>query len=183
MLTQQINMIISAVLLLNAADSESLTDASQRIAARTKSLIVLGESSLPHITIAQFEVDEDLTGELWEAVRPFQTYVTSVVTAGLSFVPARTSQQLWVELQILKSPLLIELQDAVAASSFCQTHTIKSSTADKYRPHCTLGLLERQVLPEADLEEFSVFNREYNELQLVVGLNGDNFTFTKVKFS
>lgn len=176
-------MIISVVLLPNSEDSQALIEYSKRLADRAFTAIQLGaDMAIPHITVAQFEVEQDITERLWQSVRSLRSLVTEMSSTGLGLVPGRIRSESWVELLMLKSEALRGLQQDVSESSFCQDYSIKSSYGDTYRPHCTLGLLAGFTIPELDLES-SIFNHQYTGLTLAAGINGKNYTFDQIRFT
>ena len=176
-------MIISAVLLPNEQDTERLIQHSVAINKRADSIIQLSNHYLPHVTVAQFIAPPEAAENLWEHVSRYKTHVTELISAGLVIVPSFEHNETWIELQFLKSAALAELQSIILKSEFANKYQLHSGTGDKYRPHCTLALLNGFTVPSLDLSKQVLFRRRFQDLKLAVGLNGENFTFVETKYS
>lgn len=88
----------------------------------------LDVSSRPHITVLKVESDEeiDISGISFEG---------GVTLSGVTLLPSRQNG-LWVEIAVLKSKALAELQEnLLELVGGCE---IKSGTGDRFRPHITL---------------------------------------------
>ncbi len=176
--------MISAVLLFSEADNNALVDFSKQINKRTDSLIKLDGHFLPHITLAQFAAPDESAEKLWQNIEYLKGGVNKLVSGGLTFAPTPQHNQLWVELQFLKSTALANLQSEILKTDFAADAELHSSGAgDNYRPHCTLALLKGQTISKLELPNVEIFKRGFSNLQLAVGLNGENFTFVDTKFS
>jgi len=172
--------IVSAVLLFERDDVDVLCRLSSRL---NESLIYLDGTNLPHITVAQFEAPFDQTKSLWDETEGFGNLVSKVISAGVSFVPTPNNNETWVELQILKTQALQDLQDKILDTKFARNHQMIAGKNNQYRPHITIGLLKGYQSQAIDLSEFTdLFRREFT-VRLAVGPNGENFTFSKEQFS
>lgn len=174
--------VISVVLLPTEQDGEQLIELSNKINESAESLIKLGENFLPHITLVQFKAPPEETKNLWAEVQNLKRNVTSITSAGLSFVPDSRSDLMWVELSFLKSDLLRELQAEILGTAFAQKFGQNRGIADEYRPHCTLALLKNRTIPQLNIEGLRALKKNYESLTLAVGINGEHFTFTQAQY-
>lgn len=167
---------ISVALLPNQADSSELVTCSESLSKATKSAIVLGPHALPHLTVTRFAVAESAIEELRTDLHKLSTKITTLLSGGLRFTPDPVEDRTWVDVQFLKPATLDVLQAEIASIPFAQKHRIHNKQGDVYAPHCTLALLEGKKVPAMDISSFDLFRRPFTELQLAVGVNGDNLT-------
>lgn len=175
-------MIVSAVLLFNEADNESLVDCSRLINKQIQGRIQLSDKCLPHLTLAQFEVKNSKEAELLIDEVSRLEPVEFVRSRGIAYHPSLRHNQLWIELGFERSSELIKLHESILTTSFAQNHEALSASGENFRPHCTLTLLEpapsevQKILVNISVAE----GHEFRSLKLVAGVNGENFTFAKV---
>jgi hypothetical protein len=176
--------VVSVVLLPNGEDSKAVTECSAAISQATHSLITLDESHLPHISVAQFFAPYEAASALWEEMNHLKTEVSELVSTGISFIPGRERERTWVELGFLKAAALVELQEQVLQTNFASKYElhIGTGTGDAYRPHITMALLDAKRSVGIDLAPYPIFSRPLTGLRFVVGINGENYTFTKALF-
>lgn len=178
-------MIISAVLLPNKDVSTSIVGFSAALSGQTKSLIQLNDDALPHLTLAQWNVESDESEALWHDMEALQLTPPNVEIAGLNFVPSLRHSQVWIELTILKSKLLSEVHAALLQTPFAQSHKLHSESGDRFRPHITVALIEQEDLqiPSLQLSDPSVCRMELTSTRIAVGINGEHFTLKTVRYS
>lgn len=168
--------IVNYALLLETAHSAAFVGYSHLITATNESDFRLGEESLAHLTIVQFEVsDQDVAsvgGRLCELARE----PIALELMGLTFLPTKDGH-MWVEVQVLKSDRLAVLQRE--ALTIIGNATIHSGVADAYRPHITVArLLNRQQLPSIAVE-YEVARRKGVRGRAALGVCGPQFQFVK----
>lgn len=176
-------MPISVVLLPRQADSEKLTRLSDEINHMAQSLLTLSEVALPHITIAQFDAPESACRELWDEAQQFRTAVEVLDLGGLTFLPQRNSDYIWVEVQVLSSNALKQLHAEVVGGQFAQNYSLVNAVGDRFRPHCTVALYKNQQIPSLDISKLEVLRESISGVTLAIGVNGENYTLTEVIYS
>lgn len=175
--------MISAVLLFNEDDNRELIKLSKQVNEQTRSLIKLNNHFLPHITLVQFNEPNESTVRLWHDIEHLKQEVRELTSSRLHCKPSPKHNQAWIELDFIKSEILGQLQDKIIKTDFAMNSQSHNKVGDDYHPHCTLALLEGQQIPELEIKNTVVLNREFTNLTLAVGLNGENFTFVETKFS
>jgi len=173
---------ITVVLLPNAKDSKQLVACSTALGRQHDSLIALGPSALPHVTVAQFYAPESAALELWKQVSHLPAKVTELRSTAFCYFPESNRRMTWIELGFLKTVAVNELHTAVLQTEFARTHEIRSRRGDEFRPHCTLGLAEGKGTFPFDLAPYDIFGRAFTDVTLSVGVNGDDFTYSRALF-
>lgn len=92
-------------------------------------------ASAHHITVCQVRTDQEAAKDFFSTLAPHQLQ-DSVNLSGLTFLPS-SSGSTWVEISVLKSKVLSELQDAIVDRF--GSNNIQNDIGDLYRPHLTLG--------------------------------------------
>jgi 2'-5' RNA ligase len=140
----------------------------------------LGDKSLPHLTVLQFEAERDTLRSLWDNIRLIGDSPLPLSLAGLTFLPSKEGP-LWVEIAVLKSTRLQELQDIVV--SRVGGAKIHSGTNDSFRPHITLArALNTRLIERIRIDE-NVVRRKNVVGQISLGLSGENYQYNEVLFS
>lgn len=140
----------------------------------------LGFKSLPHLTVLQFEAERDSLIGLWENIKSIGGSPVPLSLSGLTFLPSKEGH-LWIEIAVLKSKRLQELQDLVV--SHVGNVKIHSGTNDSFRPHITLArALNTRHLQGVVINE-SVVRRKDVVGQISLGLSGENYQYEEVVFS
>jgi len=140
----------------------------------------LGDRSLPHLTVLQFEAERETLPSLWDNIKSIGGSPVPLGLAGLTFLPSKEGH-LWIEIAVLKSKRLQELQDVVV--SRVAGAKIHSGTNDSFRPHITLArALNTRNLQGIVINE-SVVRRKDVVGQISLGLSGENYQYEEVMFS
>ena len=129
----------------------------------------LKKDSVAHASVVKFESEEEVDGLLdglggeWE-----------VDFSGISFLPSHSGEGCWVEISILKSGRLAEIQEKlVERLAGCE---IKSGVGDRFRPHVTFGKMRDCSVRVSDLDYF-VLRKKGVRARLVVGAADEDFEF------
>lgn len=170
---------IGVFLLPNDEDSRQLEHISAAIHDKVKSIVVLGEQRLPHITIAQFEAPIAAGNQLVDEVSQIGEIVTELTAAGLNFVPSHEENETWVEVTFVKTAALMQLHAKILDTVFGSTHRLLSGGGDTYRPHCTVARIAGRQTCAFDLDD-GLFRQAFKGMKLVVGELGDNYTLKRV---
>jgi len=142
----------------------------------------LSAIAIPHLTITRFAAPAEALPELKQEMYQFADSITSLHSWGLRFTPDAHQNEMWVDLQFLKSPSLSELQASIAKTDFAHKYAIHNKQGDIYLPHCTLTILEGKIIPVLDISSFNLFHRDFEGLRLAVGINGDHLTLATAQF-
>lgn len=176
--------ILSVVLLPNQEDSAALIGCSAAIGNVAPSAIALSNTSLPHITVAQFLAEPSEAEALWHEVEGYKGAVAELTSVGLAFAPSRSRDETWVALDFMKSRAVTALHEAVLAGAFAHNHQMPhNAVGDMYWPHATLALLSGRQAVAVRLDQSGIFQRAFTDLALAVGSNGPHMTFAKINFS
>lgn len=124
--------------------SEKIINYAQRLNQAGRSKLQLGQSSRPHITIIQFDTSQEKAKKLWTAISELKKEPISIYAAGLTFLPS-SGGGAWVEIAILKSKALLDLQD-ISIAALPDVKLI-SDVGDAYRPHITLARFIEGEIP------------------------------------
>lgn len=172
--------IASFALIFDAEVSQQLTEYSAAIArAGVKNECELGEGTLPHMTILQFEADgeEDLE-MIWQEATSCKA-VVELTFAGICLLPG--DDNIWLEIPVLKSAAVTEFQRNLLALPAIRDRQILNGTGDSFRPHVTVGLTsELDALPPVGRE---VLRARDVRARLGLGWSGPNYTFPVPVFS
>lgn len=99
--------------------------------------VILGKNSQPHMTIAQFEVDQERAKNIWDSCIPSIIETPQLNFSGLTVLPSSKGGA-WIEISVLKSKSLLILQDTVKKIIDPFTE-LKNDFGDSYRPHVTIA--------------------------------------------
>lgn len=167
--------IISVVLMPDDEFIGKFRNISARI---PNSLFYLDDTKIPHITLAQFRASFTELPKLAEDIKDLKGLTLELVASGLNFVPDTKRQEMWVEVSVLKSSALNDVQQKILTTDFAQKHELHSGARDLYRPHITIGLLEGvQSIPAVAVTDIADFLRTSFRATIFVGKNGEYFSF------
>lgn len=174
--SSDLNEVVSVVLVPEGKDSDIFYRLSTMIPG---SLFKLDEKHIPHITIAQFLAPFSQLSRLENEMIDLNGRACEVVFGGLNFVPDTSRDETWVELTVLKSEHLLNLQKRVLGTQFAKDFELQNRRVDDtYRPHMTLGLLKGSAsIPEIDLKDTAAILRRTVNVKVAVGKNGEFFSF------
>jgi len=124
--------------------SKRIINYAQRLNQSGRSKLQLGQSSRPHLTIIQFDSSQEKAKKLWTAVSGMKKEAISIYAAGLTFLPS-SGGGAWIEIAILKSKALLDLQEFSIAT--LPDVKLVSDVRDAYRPHITLARFIEGEIP------------------------------------
>src|SRR5690242_826686 len=101
-------------LLFDYDDNDAFINYSKDLNRTLPSDFRLGDRSLPHLTVLQFEAEQYMLPSLWDNIRSIGDSPLPLSLAGLTFLPSKEGH-LWIEIAVLKSERLQELQDIVVS--------------------------------------------------------------------
>lgn len=131
---------LSALVLMPPADVHSgLVELSQVLHSTVTGEILLGPDCLPHITVIQTDASVEEVLAIAKGSADKWARDDTVTLAGMSLVPS--DGQVWLEVAVLKSKKLADLQGAIVARLQSEGFRAVSGAGDFYRPHVTLGLV------------------------------------------
>lgn len=173
---------VTAVLLPNRKDTLTLIEASRILSSRVSSLIRLGESELPHITLVQFPAELEQTQALWQSISGLTARIVELQPTTLAAIPDNANDVTWLELQFEKSAAIRELQRSILESEFGQSHQAINGVGEAFRPHVTLGLVQGNGVAEDVFDNLPSFEQIFTGLKVAVGVNGPNYTFNHADY-
>lgn len=158
--------------------SDLISEYSRTVHSKHPAIYVHGESSLPHITLLQFQTTEPINA-IWESIESLKRAL-EVRLGGLSFSRFLDLDCLW--LKVHKSKNLGELQNqAIACLRKFQLKFI-NQVGDDFEPHCTIAAWNRRhYSPEVPLQD-QFMSPFYVNCTLSLGLSGANFQYAKSLF-
>ncbi|MCE7062357.1 2'-5' RNA ligase family protein [Dyadobacter sp. CY343] len=159
-------------LTLEQSISEKIIEYAKELYTTLDSNVILGLNSKPHITIGQFSIGDMEAKEVWQNYASLSKLLPKVSLSGLTIIPS-SSGGAWIEISVLKSSLLLKLQDDLIniLSPFGE---LTNDVGDNYRPHITIARTtiskEFENLPvDSEVLKLKLLNTE-----LAIGL-GTNF--------
>ena len=94
-----------------------------------------------HVTVVKFGTKKPLSEVTLSKLKKLSKKPLKVNFSGLALVPSH-KEGVWVEVSILRSAALIDLQRKVLA--LIKGATILSSIEDRFRPHVTIALIKNK---------------------------------------
>jgi 2'-5' RNA ligase len=176
----------SIVLVCNAAQRDLFVDLAHKLPQRSYAGYLLSERSLPHITLCQFQVDDErvikvLKNELQRYQGSFVPQIT-----GISFLPGSNEfkNEVWIEFSVLREATLIEIQNDMVRLLHNHNITISNNAGAIYRPHITLAKVVRSCMVGINLNSFShtwslLLERKI-KFDVVLGLSDHNWQFVEI---
>ena len=169
--------IFNLCLLFDTETSALFESYSRYLARSLTSDFTLGPESLAHLTIVQFEADEQTAKNAFDKLRMNTVSNNEVSLVGITLIPTKENY-VWIEINALKTENLFSLHkkaiDVVAGSK------IHSGIGDSYRPHVTVArLVDSHAMPQFNLDE-KTLRRKHVPCRLALGLSGANFQLAKV---
>jgi len=143
--------------------------------ARNAQGYLLGDQSLPHVTLAQFYADHQTYAAIVNNLRTI-TKVPPLQFIGFNFGKDDHEESIWwVSLSIVRDPELVHLHQSVCTIlKQHQTEPINSN-GELYRPHLTLARIR-----EAHLDSLSSAVLDLSPFAFVVGESDEFGQFKKV---
>lgn len=171
-------MKVNFALLLDKKTAKECENFSKELSKTHKSKFILGDRSLPHVSIVQTECEEEDLDSIWKEAQNVIQKEYEINFAGLNFLPS-SSGDAWVEIQVLKSDAILQLQKSLLNLSSMKGRKIINGVEDDFRPHVTVGLLDKyQVINNVHLPKHPLRNSEV-KARLSLGYVGSNYIFTK----
>jgi len=153
--------------------SSQIIEYAEQLYKDVPSQFSLGRSSIPHMTIIQFTAEESVKNLLWKECNKLRINTPNLILSGLTVLPS-SSGGAWIEISVLKSNELLNMQHSVA--SLLPT-SIKpdNDVGDKYRPHITVAhLTESRATVNIPLKYSPLRLSDIeSKLALGVGINFD----------
>jgi 2'-5' RNA ligase len=164
------------IIALLAVNLQLFTDEAQKQFASISQDYILSQNSLPHITLAQFDVDDSngkLTELMWDDL---VSQITSVPQPRfLGFGCTKKFKVFWnVSLSVACDPALVALHTQVLSVLEKYNLTCVSETGDLYRPHLTLARIK-----QLKIDSFNDALLEPHEFVLAFGQGDINGQFVK----
>ena len=140
-------MKINIVLLPDKKTIKECIQISDLIAQRYTSLYKLDEQNLPHVTLIQTEGEGEGADMIRKKLKGVMKQEYLLDFAGLTILPS-SSGKTWIELSVLKSRELNDLQGKLLDMEILSGKKIFNDVGDKFRPHVTLALIEEDEIKE-----------------------------------
>jgi 2'-5' RNA ligase len=169
-------MKVNFALLLPDEIATECVRLSHEIASTYKSLVELGPRSLAHITVLQTHCEESEIDHLWQRAVGVMHKSYQVTFAGLTLLPSNEGQ-CWLEIQVLKTGALLEIQDALLGIAAADGREVFNGTGDNYRPHVTVGLLPNNHISAGMPIPLPLLRETKIPTVPSLGLVGDNFIY------
>lgn len=138
---------------------------------------LLSENSLPHITLAQFNLENpELLSKIWDELHNKIVHIPQPKFLGLNF--SKKSKNLWgVSLTVERSIDLVRLHNLVVGMLVQYNVKCLNQTEESYRPHLTLARIK-----ELKIESFNDKLLDEAPFVLAIGQSDQNGQFLKVIF-
>ena len=172
-------MVLNYGLLFEEEHNAAFTNVSETLSGLYETDFHLSHSSLPHVTVLQFEADDAYVPFLWERLQAIAPSEISLDLAGLTFLPAKDGS-MWIEISVLKGERIASAQEqALAVAGGAR---IINGVGDQYRPHITLV----HTVCDDKLQPIRVENEVVRRKNVVgkpaLGISGENYQFTKILY-
>ncbi|MCK4650048.1 hypothetical protein KAT36_02340 [Candidatus Pacearchaeota archaeon] len=138
----------------------------------------LESRSIPHATLIKFESKEELNSEKLSSIIEDMADDIKVDFSGITLLPSKSSIDCWVELSILKSQKLIEIQRVLISK--LKDYDIVSGINDRFRPHITFCKTKNCEFNIMNLDS-SLLRRGGVNARLVIGGVDSNFEFFEIR--
>jgi 2'-5' RNA ligase len=133
------------IALLAVFPSFFIKEAQEQFGAVSQGYL-LSQSSLPHITLAQFSTDDqEIVSKIWSDVQTSTTSIPQPLFTGIGL--SKKDKHLWgVSLLVKREPALVEIHRTIVA--LLEKHGLAciSETGELYRPHLTLARIKEPKL-------------------------------------
>jgi len=158
-------------LTFNNQVASSIINYSQKINKKIDSDVTLGLDSNPHMTIGQFTIEEDKVDKLWKEYSSIIKELPKITLSGITVLPS-SSGGAWIEISILKSQELLNLQEKLIKTlkPFCK---LTNDIGDKYRPHITIAHLTTGNKISNFIFDYDPLRLKNVETKLGLGLGTD----------
>jgi 2'-5' RNA ligase len=159
---------------LLALDSQRYVGEAQRFAKQAQGYL-LGDHSLPHVTLAQFYANQQAYAAIVHDLQKV-TNIPHLEFTGFNFgKDDREEGTWWVSLSIARNPTLMDLHQSVC--TILKKHQIQpiNRIGDLYRPHLTLARIQK-----VHLEDLSSAALDPSPFAFVIGEADEFGQFKKV---
>lgn len=164
-------------LLFDEEHNRVFTEYSRSMTSDLKTDFTLGDKSLPHLTVLQYESEERDLMPMWDQLSVLLTKPLLLDLAGLTLLPSKDGH-VWVEISVLKKENLALLQ--ARALSIIGDRKVHSGVRDSYRPHITIArVLDCCKFPPVYLDDL-VIRRRNVVGRLSLGLSGPNYQYERI---
>lgn len=165
-------MIYNIALTFDKETSDQIYNFYKNIKNNLNVDVGLEKNSIPHATIIKFESQSELDkNELNEILNDLECDIT-VDFSGITFLPSRSGEGCWVELPILKSKQLVEIQNKLLTK--LTDFKIVSGTENRFRPHITFVKTKDCKTSFDDLDS-SILRKAQVNAKIVIGKAGHVF--------
>lgn len=172
---------LSFVLCLERNDAQDFEELSVALDRELGSQMVLGRGAAPHLTILQIEAEVDEADRLWAAaVERSLPMSVEMDAAGLCILPTPDSLESWIEVPILKSQALSELQSGLLLSEVIGHRPIFNGVGDEFRPHVTVGLVDGLARSIPELTAPGNILRRRIAGRLCLGISGEHYSLVQI---
>jgi len=144
------------------------------------SRFVLGRDSIPHVTLVQAQTEME-PQKFWEMFAARGKQAVKLTMAGICVLPTE-GEDIWLEVPVLRSQNLEMLHKQAVDLAEQVGARILSGVGDAYRPHVTVGLINRTSLQQ-------IFSTPVNPLRTdgvkcvpYLALSGPNYTVGEILF-
>ncbi|WP_020586337.1 2'-5' RNA ligase family protein [Desulfobacter curvatus] len=124
-------------LIFNNDVSEKIAKYSQLLCKDIHSDFVVGKNAIPHMTVAQFDIDPSMINEIWKPCMLKISKTPELYFSGITILPSSNGGA-WIEISVLKGQELLNLQRTII-NIIEPFSSIKNDTYDMYRPHITVA--------------------------------------------
>jgi 2'-5' RNA ligase len=109
--------------------------------------ILNAQNSLPHVTLMQFQAEEEQIDLLWRQATALCKTQYNVNLESMGLRNSFRTGHVWVELNIIHEPVLLEMQNNVAIALKASGAELLTPFGQGYHPHLSLARLKQAPSP------------------------------------
>lgn len=170
---------INVALLFDDEMAQQIAELSQRVNQQMPGKYVVGENSLPHVTVAQVMTeDESVIEQLHSYIAGCDGPILKIDFDGAYANQSSSGDYVWSGLKVVPSVELVDLQRELLC--IAGNNPIHNGIGDDYFPHATLGrhdnVSEEQVGAALKIES-SLVQLKGVPVRLALGKSGPQYQF------
>jgi 2'-5' RNA ligase len=140
--------------------SSQYIELAQKLFSSVSDCYLLSEKASPHITICQFETDDERKSvKFWKDIEQYKISSISPRLTGVSFLRGfgLLKEYTWVEISVARDPEIMQIHELALNALKKNELTSYNESGDLYRPHITLARIHMpdtlQKWPDVIFEE------------------------------
>lgn len=165
----------SVSLLIEGDYADELISYSRQLCSLQESEVRLGENGVPHLTVLKSTIECSVSPEeVTNRVGDLLNLDYALTFSGLNLMPSRSNLGVWLEVQVLRSPELVELQQTLLKRELFAMRDIECDYNENWRTHVTVARFPGPIAAPIPTPA-KLLRRTAVPSRLVVGSAGNTF--------